>query len=757
VTLLAHRNSAGFGIYVGANPRTHNGGKGDEHVACARNLFADIDHNPSVDDARRIIRDAEMPAPTLVMLSGHGIQCYWRLATTLADLSLWTRLQRAVIVALASDRLIHNPERVMRLPGFTNTKPPPAPALLIEANPDRVYALDDLPAPIPLPQPRQSPPPREVPDTDMAKRMERCRKYLKKCPESISGQHGHSACLRAACECHRFALDEAAAWDVMRWWSAEKSGGEQWSDKEIAHKLRDAAAKVQAAGDYGVRLVSDRPPPWANGPARTAPTDVDAAIPAGSDASRNERQPPDPKTGDPNPLTLDPADPMPSARLFFERSYKSDEGRLLHHHQDEFTAWDGTRYVAVECGQMRSEVYEFLERAQRIKVRGENESLVAFQPNRAKVDNVIDALRAVVHLSATVRPPAWLGGAEQRPPAVEILAAANGLVHLPTGKVYPHTPAFFSNHALPFAYDPAAPSPMQWRKFLGTLWPDDPESIETLQEWMGYTLTGDTSQQKMLLLIGPPRSGKGTIGRVHTRLLGEWSVAGPTLASLETNFGLWPLIGRPLAIISDARLSARSDQAKVVERLLSISGEDSLTIDIKHRDPWTGRLPTRIMILTNELPKLADSSSAMANRFIVLRLNQSFLGHEDTGLEQRLTTPAELSGILNWAIEGWKRLRARGRFVQPESAAATVQDLQDLSSPVRMFLADCCELGPTFEVPGPHLWGAWLRWCDSQGRDHPGTMPTFGRDLKAGAPTVGTSKRRSGDDRVLYYTGIRVV
>jgi putative DNA primase/helicase len=58
----------------------------------------------------------------------------------------------------------------------------------------------------------------------------------------------------------------------------------------------------------------------------------------------------------------------------------------------------------------------------------------------------------------------------------------------------------------------------------------------------------------------------------------------------------------------DARLGSRADNMIAVERLLSISGEDTITIDRKYRDPWTGRLPARFMILTNELPRFSDSS-----------------------------------------------------------------------------------------------------------------------------------------------------
>jgi KaiC/GvpD/RAD55 family RecA-like ATPase len=84
--------------------------------------------------------------------------------------------------------------------------------------------------------------------------VERCWKYLLKCPESISGQNGHDRCLRAACECMRFGLSDGEATGVMERWSAEKSGDEPWSPREIAHKIADARAKCAVEGSIGIRL-----------------------------------------------------------------------------------------------------------------------------------------------------------------------------------------------------------------------------------------------------------------------------------------------------------------------------------------------------------------------------------------------------------------------------------------------------------------------------------------------------------------------
>ncbi len=231
---------------------------------------------------------------------------------------------------------------------------------------------------------------------------------------------------------------------------------------------------------------------------------------------------------------------------------------------------------------------------------------------------------------------------------------------------FPRPRAYFSTNALEFDFSLDAPEPTLWLDFLTQLFGDDIESIETLQEWFGYLLTPDTRQQKIFMLIGPPRSGKGTIARVLQSLIGRANVAGPTLASFEAPSACRRCWARAWPSLPTRRLGGRVDQHKVVERLLSISGEDTLSADRKYREPVTGKIPARLMIVSNELPKLAESSGALAHRMIVLRLTNTFLGKEDTQLTEKLR--GELPGILLWAIAGWQRLRERGHFVQPKQA-----------------------------------------------------------------------------------------
>jgi putative DNA primase/helicase len=448
-------------------------------------------------------------------------------------------------------------------------------------------------------------------------------------------------------------------------------------------------------------------------------------------------------------VVLDPCDPMQAARALVATHFMNDDHRLLHGHRGTFWLFDANHYLPADQETVRGVLWRFLEGAQRLGDKGKP---VPFKPSRARVSDVLDALASVCRLDNRIDPPMWLDGADELPAAAEMFPVTNGLLHLPSGKLYPPTPSYFGLTASEVAFDPDAREPKHWLAFLADLFRADAEAIATLQDWFGYVLTPDTSQQKILFVVGPRRSGKGTIGRVLTALIGRDSVANPTLASLQTPFGLAPLIGKTLAFITDARLGSRSDHAAITERLLSISGEDALTIDRKHIDAWTGHLPTRFAILTNELPRISDTSGALVGRLVVLFLVQSFYGREDPGLTTRLLT--ELPGILNWALHGYRRLRQRGYFIQPASAREAIEDLEVLASPIKAFVNDRCHVRPGLRVSVEVLFQNWCVWCDSVGRNEPGTKQTFGRDLKAAIPSLRTTRPREGDGRYREYEGI---
>lgn len=461
-----------------------------------------------------------------------------------------------------------------------------------------------------------------------------------------------------------------------------------------------------------------------------------------------------------------PDDPHRLARLYLDSRCHHEEGSILSYWEGEFLRWIGGAYRPLPGAELRAELTRVIkaemDRVNLAALQAHSEGKGGEDPPTVRkvtarlVSDAAHALASLTLIPGSVKAPAWLDGIAPFP-ASEVLAAQNALVHLlslVTGRpcLIRPTPQFFSRNVLDYPFDADAARPEAWLGFLNELWPRDPQTVGALQEWMGYFLTLDTSQQKILMLVGPKRSGKGTIARVIRETIGPENIAGPTLSSLGTNFGLWPLIGKAVAMIQDARLSGRTDVATVVERLLSISGEDSLTIDRKNLQPVTMPLSVRFMILTNELPRLNDPSGALAGRLIVLRLTRSWYGKEDTGLTAKLVM--ERQGILLWAIEGWDRLMRRGHFIQPDSGAELQREMEDLASPIGLFVREHCKVGPEYLVPVQELFGRWKSWCTEKGRDHPGDEATFGRNLRAVVPGLGITQPRTDDGRIRVYEGV---
>lgn len=450
-------------------------------------------------------------------------------------------------------------------------------------------------------------------------------------------------------------------------------------------------------------------------------------------------------------IVASPSNPWPNAGAFHDEYFVHKSGlSTVLQYRDELLQWLDGRYTPIEIHELNKMLYKWLEHAKYITSGDETRP---FAPSEHKLRMIVSALRARVHLPADTVAPTWLTDEHAGEDVRDFIVFKNGILHVPTEVLHEHTPALFTLTALPYEYHRTASAPTTWISFLRELWPNDNESIETLQEWFGYCLVPDTRLQKMLAIIGPTRAGKGVIARVLSEVVGRANVAGPTLASFESAFGLEPLLGKLLAIISDARLSGRADQHVITERLLSISGEDSLSIPRKYRSAWEGTLPTRIMMLSNEVPRFNDASLALPGRFIFLTLTKSFLGKEDETLTDRIL--AELPGVFLWALEGLWRLRARSHFRQPASSAGTVDVMHEMSSPIASFVDERCVLGEQYRVAVDHLYDEWKHWAEGQGMNFVTTVSTFGRDLRAAHPEVVRRRpRNTAGERIPTYYGI---
>ena len=369
--------------------------------------------------------------------------------------------------------------------------------------------------------------------------------------------------------------------------------------------------------------------------------------------------------------------------------------------RDEFVTYERGAYHSVENAQVRSAVREFLDAAlvrqprKRRTKDGESEAsgfeVVPFRPFNKDVAELYHALEDNLYM-ANPEPPCWING-RNGPPAAECIALQNGILHAPKRRLLPPSPHFFTFNALDFDFDPAAACP-KWRETLNQYWPakDDGSPADEallLQEIFGYLLLPWTDLQKIFVFLGAGRNGKGTVARVLARLLGQRNVTAPTMSSLsDPRFGREPLIGKLAGIVGEAAFGRGDDRVVASAFIKSVSGEDVVEIGRKFKSAWVGTLALRFLFLANTMPGFVDDSPAFGMRTIALRFSRSFADQPDTGLSDKLN--GELPGILNWALEGYDRLRRNRRFTTPESSREAVADIVRLASPVAAFVQDCC-------------------------------------------------------------------
>ena len=333
---------------------------------------------------------------------------------------------------------------------------------------------------------------------------------------------------------------------------------------------------------------------------------------------------------------------------------------------------------------IKQQISEVLESA---KVHG-------VRPSAALLASVTELARVKV----AVPDEAW----DQDP---DLLVCENGALRISTRELTDHSPEHYATSAAPYQYDPAA-VPLVWRSFLRNTVPD---ATAFLQEFAGYALTTDTSLETALWMSGPPGSGRSTFLAGLQAMLGNRAgVLG--LAEVERNrFALSNLTGKTLVMATE-QPSAYLASTNVINAI--ISGEP-LQVERKYRDPYDLIPHAKIAWAMNELPRVADANSGLFRRVKVVKFPQIPEGRRDPDVKRHIQT--EGAGILNWALEGLDRLKARGYFEVPTAVEDATHHFQSVNDVPATFLEEACVREEKARMTGAQLYRDYKFWCEENG------------------------------------------
>lgn len=710
----------------------------DHDIVCRRWLLLDIDpirpaDTSATDDEmmhahrlcktiRKTLGREGWPQP-LRCGSGNGAYALYRIELPNNDES--TELVKRTLRALAHrfdtpeakiDRSVFNASRIIKVAGTTARKGDNLTGAI--NRPHRVSffippdgelgvvtreQLEAIAATAPEPEPPRSAVSRPVSGADI----ERARKYLATVPGAVAGQGGHDQTFKAASILVRgFGLSIDQAEPLLAEWN--QTCQPPWSTKELQHKLADALqCGTQPIGELlGETKQKTKRRKKSSDKARLASKER-SAVNANDDFGASLFEPEG---------QTDVANGARLARRHGHRFRWIEAWRKFVVFDDRRWVVDDRLQVDAFARETHSAMWQGLMKAGTEASDEEFASALAFVRATGSGRGIREML---IRCRSEEGIPAAPSDFNQNP---HLLNLENGTLDLLTLELRPHDPADNLMQLCPVAYDPAAECPT-WRQFLNAVFvkdgngEPDTELIEFIQRFAGYCISADVSEQCLVVLHGGGSNGKSTFVGTWLELLGPDYASKAPSDLLLVNYGqshptgLTDLAGRRLVACIESGEGRSLNETLVKE----LTGGDTIRARRMREDFWEFKPSHKIVLCTNHKPTIRGRDVGIWRRIRLVPFKARFDEEtKDRQMPEKLRR--ELPGILNWAIEGFRKWKASG-LNNPEAIKRATKDYQDAQDELGEFIAECCdapatpEIASNYKVRARDLYDAYVVWA----------------------------------------------
>jgi putative DNA primase/helicase len=377
---------------------------------------------------------------------------------------------------------------------------------------------------------------------------------------------------------------------------------------------------------------------------------------------------------------------------------------------------------------------------------GDTKKVETAQANRTELLKRIKSLQANHRKKYIVEIASWgdrglgINGDEwDRHPT--LLPCKNGVIDLETGELAPGNKAQYLRSPCPTEYDPNAPEPELFIKFLSEIFDQDSELIDYIQRLFGYSLLGEVIEHILPIFWGSGRNGKDTLIQAISYVLGP--VAKPIDVELlldkksfrssgNASPDIIDLWGKRIVWASETN-QTRKLNAGMVKML---TGGNILTGRALYANDYTTFYPSHTpFLITNHKPHASASDVALWHRIHLIPFKLAFvdnpvLNHErkqDKNIAKNLK--AESSQILKWMVDGCLHYQEKG-LLPPDVVTEATEEYRQDEDTIGRFINECCQIGDSFEVKAGELYGAYKEWCETNGYRHL-NQKNFGSEIKA--------------------------
>ncbi len=308
-----------------------------------------------------------------------------------------------------------------------------------------------------------------------------------------------------------------------------------------------------------------------------------------------------------------------------------------------------------------------------------------------------------------------------------LLNVKNGTIDLRTGELREHRREDLITKLAPVEYDPDAAAPA-WAAFLERVLPGE-ELGGFIQRAVGYSLTGDTSEQSMFINHGAGNNGKSTFQEALAAALGDYAMRAPTEMLMVRRTGGVP---NDVARLKGARFVTASETEegrRLAESLVKdLTGQDTITARFMRAEFFDFKPTHKLWLSTNHKPEIRGTDNAIWRRIRLVPFNVR-IGDDEIDRELPEKLRAELPGILAWAVRGCLDWQRRGGLGEPDEVREATEDYRAEMDVLASFIDDCCAVYPEARATSKALYEAYTTWCE-ENRESADKKRNFGARLR---------------------------
>lgn len=443
--------------------------------------------------------------------------------------------------------------------------------------------------------------------------------------------------------------------------------------------------------------------------------------------------------------TIENLTDLGNARRFVNQHHKNV--RYVRAWKRSWVIWDGIRWSPDETGEAERLAKMTVRSMQREAAAIEDPDVRESLLKHAARSESAGRIRSMLELASTEPEIACVPDVFDADPW--LLNVENGTLDLRTGDLHAPNRGDMITKTAPVVFDPKA-KPNRWLEFLADITDGDEELMEYLQLAVGYSLTGDTREQCLFFCYGTGQNGKSTFLETIREMLGDYAQQADFSTFLARR-GEGPR--NDLARMRGMRLvtavEAPGDKSFDEAVLKQLTGGDTITARRLYEEYFEFTPTHKLFLAANHKPHVSEQTEAFWRRIRLIPFTV-YIPPEKRDRLIREKLRRELSGILNWAIEGCLKWQSQG-LIEPAAVKRATRSYREEEDLIGEFILASCELHPKAWTPTAELYQAFTSWWrETRGPVARPPMPRwFGRALGE-RPELRPAKRR----KIRGWTGI---